>query len=63
MLDMRSLLEMQGQFFLLVLLGAFFRRKLVTREFQDGLSRVILDLLLPCSILISFQVESVNVLR
>ena len=56
MVNMTSLLEMQGQFFLLVLLGMFFRRKVVSAQFQRELSQVIVDLLLPCNILISFQV-------
>lgn len=57
MVNMHSLLEMQGQFFLLVMLGVFFRRKVVGEEFQHDLSKVVVDLLLPCSILVSFQVE------
>ena len=57
MLELGALFEMQGQFFLLVLLGVFFRRKVVGAEFQKGFTRVLMDLILPCNILLSFQVE------
>jgi predicted permease len=57
-IDMTGVFNLQGQLFLLMLLGAFFkRRKILGESFQRGLTELILDLLLPCSIIISFQVE------
>lgn len=48
---------MQGQLFLLVLLGVFFRRFIVDSQFQKGLTSLIIDLILPCNIIASFQLE------
>ncbi len=55
MVDLRALLNLQGQLFLLALLGVVFRRKLVGAEFQRDLSTVLMDLVLPCNIITSFQ--------
>ncbi len=55
MTDLRSVFSMQGQLFLLILLGVLFRRKLSGPEFQRDLSTVLVDLLLPCNIIASFQ--------
>ena len=57
MVDFRTLIELQGQIFLLVLAGVFFRRKLVGEEFQRDFSTLMVDLILPCNILSSFQIE------
>lgn len=57
MVNIQTLLTLQGQIFLLALLGVIFRRKFVGAEFQKGLSTVLLDLILPCNIITSFQTE------
>lgn len=55
MVNIQTLFTLQGQIFLLALLGVIFRRKYVGAEFQKGLSTVLLDLILPCNIITSFQ--------
>ena len=58
MVDVEGLFNLQGQLFLLMLLGLFFKRKRILSEaFQEGLTDLVIDLLLPCSIILSFQVE------
>lgn len=58
MVDMEGLLTLQGQLFLLMLLGLFFKRRNILGDlFQQGLTDLVIDLLLPCSIIVSFQVE------
>lgn len=58
MVDMAGMLRLQGQIFLLVALGIFFgRRGIVGEGFQRGLTDVVIDLILPCSIVTSFEVE------
>lgn len=54
---MTDLLTLQGQLFLLLLTGAFFRRFIVGESFQAGLTDVIIDLILPCNIVTSFLME------
>ncbi|MBR6114440.1 MAG: AEC family transporter [Oscillospiraceae bacterium] len=55
MVDMRALLDLQGQLFLLALLGVLFRRRLTGADFQQDLSTLVMDLILPCNIITSFQ--------
>lgn len=55
MIDMKDLLVLQGQLFLLIAAGAFFRRRILDSAFQKGLTDVIIDLILPCNIIMSFQ--------
>ena len=58
MVDMNALLALQGQLFLLMALGAFFsRRGILDGGFQKGLTDLVIDLVLPCSIITSFEVE------
>lgn len=57
MVDMGGILTLQGQLFLLVLLGVFLRRFLLGEQFQKGLTDLILDLILPCNIFTSFRLE------
>ena len=57
MVDVRSLAVLQGQILILVLAGILFRRKLVGAEFQRDFSTLMLDLILPCNIISSFQIE------
>ena len=58
MVDMNALLALQGQLFLLMALGAFFsRRGILSSGFQKGLTDLVIDLILPCSIITSFEVE------
>ena len=56
MVDMNALLALQGQLFLLMALGAFFsRRGILDGGFQKGLTDLVIDLVLPCSIITSFK--------
>ena len=58
MVNMEGLVNLQGQLFLLMFLGLFFkRRNILGEKFQNGLTDLVIDLLLPCSIILSFQVE------
>ncbi len=57
MVNMTNLLAIQGQLFLLLLTGAFFRIFIVGESFQAGLTEVIIDLVLPCNIVTSFLME------
>ena len=57
MIDMKSLLVLQGQLFLLMAVGVFFRRYIAGEAFQKGLTDLIIDLVLPCNILLSFRME------
>ena len=58
MVDMHTLLALQGQLFLLMALGAFFsRRGILDQGFQKGLTDLVIDLVLPCSIIASFEVD------
>lgn len=58
MVDMNALLALQGQLFLLMALGAFFsRRGILDGGFQKGLTDLVIDLILPCSIITSFEVD------
>ena len=57
MIDMSNLLNLQGELFLLLAMGFIFRRFVVGEEFQNGLTTVILELILPCNIITSFQME------
>ena len=56
--DMTNLLNQQGQLFLLLALGLWFRRKgILDGAFEKGLTDLILKLVLPCSIVQSFRME------
>ena len=57
MASLEELLVLQGQLFLLILLGMFFRRYLLSEETQSGLTALVVDLVLPCNIIMSFQME------
>lgn len=57
MVDLTNLLNLQGQLFLLLAAGFFFRRYIVGEAFQKGLTSVIIDLILPCNIITSFMIE------
>ena len=55
MIDIYKLLTLQGQFFLLLVLGIIFRRKIADAAFEKGLTDLLVDLVMPCNILASFQ--------
>ncbi len=57
MIDLINLLNLQGELFLLLAAGFFFRKRIVGESFERGLTDVILDLILPCNIVTSFQIE------
>lgn len=57
MLDVANLLSLQLELFLLLAAGFYFRRRVVGEGFERGLTDVILDLILPCNIVASFQIE------
>lgn len=58
MVDMNGLLTLQGQLLLLMFLGLFFKRlRILSEHFQQGLTDLVIDLLLPCNIIMCFQVE------
>lgn len=57
MIDIAGLLSLQGELFLLLAAGFFFRRRIVGESFEKGLTDVILSLILPCNIITSFQIE------
>lgn len=57
MIDMTKLLNLQGQLFLLLLAGFLFRKFIFGDTFQKGLTDLIIDLILPCNIIASFQVK------
>lgn len=56
-MDILGLLELQGRLFLLMGVGMFLRRRLLSEAFQKGLTDLIVDLILPCSILTAFGTE------
>ena len=49
MIDMGSLLNLQGKFFLLIIVGFCFRKHVMGEAFQKGLTDLIFDLILPCN--------------
>lgn len=57
MIDIVNLLNLQGELFLLLAAGFYFRKRVVGEGFEKGLTDVILDLILPCNIVTSFQIE------
>lgn len=57
MIDLVNLLNLQAELFLLLAAGFFFRKRVVGEGFERGLTDVILDLILPCNIVTSFQIE------
>lgn len=54
---MVSLLNLQAQLFLLLLAGFFFQKWILGPDFKKGLTDVLIDLILPCNIIISFQLK------
>lgn len=58
MIYLEDLLSLQGQLFLLALLGMIFRRCFITEAGQKGLTTLLVDLILPCNIILSFQIEA-----
>jgi len=57
MIDLAHLLSLQGQLFLLMLTGFFLRRRMLSDAFQSGLTDLLINLILPCNIIMSFQIE------
>lgn len=57
MINMSNLLNLQGQLFLLMLAGFLFRKYIVGEAFQTGLTDVLINLILPCNIITSFQIQ------
>lgn len=56
MIDFHGMWTLQGELFLLMALGFLFRRRNLAGEaFQKGLAEVVIDLVLPCNIICSFQ--------
>ena len=56
MVDMKSLLTMQGMMFAMLLVGVFIRRKgIVTSEGRKSLTNLLINLILPCNILYAFS--------
>ena len=56
MVDMKSLLTMQAMMFLMILTGAFFRKRgLITAEGRKSLTNIVVHLILPCNILYAFS--------
>ena len=56
MVDMKSLLTMQGMMFAMLLVGVFIRRKgIVTSEGRKSLTNLLVNLILPCNILYTFS--------
>lgn len=57
MINIADLLNLQLELFLLLAAGFYFRKRVVGGAFEKGLTDVILDLILPCNIVASFQIE------
>lgn len=57
MIDMVNLLNLQAQLFLLLLTGFFFQKFILSEDFKKGLTDVLIDLILPCNIIASFQIK------
>lgn len=64
-MDMSNLLNLQGEMFLLLVIGGFLRRKNILPESAKGiLTDLIIYLVLPCNIINSFRVEfNMDILR
>jgi len=63
MVDMKSLLTMQGTMFLMILVGAFLRRiHFITAEGRKSLTNIVVNLVLPCNILYAFSHADVSAL-
>lgn len=64
MIQLSDLFTLQLELFLLLAAGFYFRKRVVGAAFEKGLTDVILDLILPCNIVTSFQIEmSAGLLR
>jgi len=57
MIDMIKLLNLQAQLFLLLMTGFFFQKFILSESFKKGLTDILIDLILPCNIVASFQVK------
>ncbi len=63
MVDMKSLLTMQGMMFAMLLVGVFIRRKgIVTSEGRKSLTNLLVNLILPCNILYAFSKSDTSAL-
>ena len=63
MVDMKSLLTMQGMMFTMLLVGVFIRRKgIVTSEGRKSLTNLLVNLILPCNILYAFSKSDTSAL-
>lgn len=60
MTGFEDILILQGQIFLLVLLGILFRHFLLNEDAQKGLTTLVVNLILPCNIIMSFQMKLQN---
>lgn len=64
MVDIEKLMSLQAQLFLLMALGVICRRCLVSAACQKGLTDLLVDLVMPCNILASFQITwNLDILR
>ena len=64
MVDMKSLLTMQGMMFTMLLVGVFIRRKgIVTSEGRKSLTNLLVNLILPCNILYAFSKSDTSAFR
>jgi len=57
MIDMINLLNLQAQLFLLLMAGFLFQKYILSESFEKGLTDVLIDLILPCNIVASFQMK------
>lgn len=63
MVDMKSLLTMQGMMFAMLLVGVFIRKKgIVTAEGRKSLTNLLVNLILPCNILYAFSKSDTSAL-
>lgn len=64
-MELRQLLNLQGELFLLLITGAFLKRKgILPEEARGTLTDLVISLVLPCNIINSFRMEfSLDILR
>ena len=64
MVDMKSLLTMQGMMFLMILIGAGLRKiQIVTTEGRRSMTNLVVNLVLPCNILYAFSSADASAFR
>ena len=64
MVDMKSLLTMQGMMFLMILIGAGLRKiQIVTTEGRRSMTNLVVNLVLPCNILYAFSNADASAFR